>query len=83
MNYPTKDAPEDFKHAWYSKGQADIAGTTFYRDIRGKEIEITEVCTSKDISLWDDAIYLGLVICYSKGGYIRKGKVGEYERRAI
>lgn len=72
MNLPTEDAPEGFSHAWYSIGQAVKAGTSYYRNQEGKDIEISEVKTSKEPSYWTDAKYLGLVT-----EWVRQGIHGE------
>ncbi len=69
-------------HAYYSEQADQIYGTCFWLNSNNKEVEITAVYKSKEEAeanyLWDDKVYLGEVVKYS-----RKGQKGKYAMRKM
>lgn len=61
LHKPIELAPYGFLHAWYSKNQSKLLGTSFYDRKDGSLVEITQVGNTPECH-WPDCIYLGLVI---------------------
>lgn len=60
--------PEEARHAWYSEYQAEVAGTAFYLNEKGEEVEVTQVATNLDSKRPEDAYYQGKVTKFVRNG---------------
>lgn len=56
------------RHGWFSLTQAQMTGTNIYLTNDGREVEITEVKESAEISNFQDAKYLGFVTKWIRQG---------------
>ena len=59
---------DKMRHGWFSLTQAKMTGTNIYLTKDGREVEITEVKESPDISNFPDAVYLGFVTKWIRQG---------------
>jgi len=59
-------------HAYYSPTAAQQYGDLVYLDIHKKEVRVTEVTQEPPpMSQWKDLAYIGKVIHYNDGGFVR------------
>ncbi len=72
MDQTNKELKRSF--AWFSEEAAKFSGTSYYRLLDGKIVEVTSVTETEDCYQWPDKKFLGYVSTDITESFVRVGK---------